>query len=333
MRRCVPFVLLLSLLIPSAPLLAHGSITAEGDLCILRIGFYTAHFKIYQPARSGHREYCEDLPATGETLFVMEYQHQALGSVPLEFRILENPTGLGRFTQLQDLAGHDYATVLQHAVASAPDVFTLRHDFLAEGDYVGVVTVGHPATADTYTAVFPFHVGSNAGVAGWLLPLLLLVLAQLLWWGLSGRMPHGAQQNKAAQAVLLVFAVGTGGLPQHLQAAADPSAISSLRSQQGWFEAVAVADVQPLPLNTLHAWTLQLRNASGEPLVDAQVRVEGGMPAHNHGLPTLPVVTPTSTPGRYRIEGMRFHMQGEWELRLTVTQGGNTDLLLIPVRL
>ena len=57
---------------------AHGSVTPEDDICIIRIGYYRAHFKIYLPRTREHKEYCEDIPGTGEAIFVMEYEHSGL---------------------------------------------------------------------------------------------------------------------------------------------------------------------------------------------------------------------------------------------------------------
>src|SRR5689334_21915181 len=96
-------LLLLCCVFNAPALLAHGSITAEGDLCIIRIGFYTAHFKVFQPQTSRDREYCEDLPDTGESVFVMDYVHKGLSEVPIEFRIIRDATGLGRFARLADV--------------------------------------------------------------------------------------------------------------------------------------------------------------------------------------------------------------------------------------
>ena len=82
---------------------AHGSATPENDLCIIRIGYYRAHFKIYLPLTREHDEYCEDIPATGEAIFVMEYEHSGLGDVPIDFRVIRNVTGKANFTILEDV--------------------------------------------------------------------------------------------------------------------------------------------------------------------------------------------------------------------------------------
>lgn len=82
------------------------------------------------------------------------------------------------------------------------------------------------------------------------------------------------------------------------------------------------SELDPLAINQMHSWIIQVHNAHGEPINDALIRVDGGMPEHNHGLATSPQVTEALGDGRYRLEGMRFHMNGEWELRLQIEHAG-----------
>ena len=42
-------------------------------------------------------------------------------------------------------------------------------------------------------------------------------------------------------------------------------------------------------------------------------QVEGGMPAHGHGLPTMPLLR-LQTKGDYRIDGLKYNMPGAWLL-------------------
>jgi len=162
---------------------AHGSVSPDDDICIIQIGFYRAHFKIFQPQSSGRREFCEDLPRSGESIFVMEYLHQELANVLIDFRIIRNVTGLGRFARLSDLENIDELdehTVFYQPASIEPGVFTVMHELEERGDYIGIVTVTHPLTGQSYTAVFPFRVGfMDLG----LLPLFLLlaILAQLAY--------------------------------------------------------------------------------------------------------------------------------------------------------
>ena len=169
----------------------HGSVTPEGDLCIIKIGFYSAHFKIYLPRSREHQDYCEDLPDTGETVFVMEYTYGDLGQVPVDFRIIRDVTGLGRFAKLEDVEALsepdiEAATILYRPPVKQPDIYTINHEFRESGNYLGIVTARHPETNQLYTAVFPFEVG-YIGYGYLPLFVLLLVLVQVGYWWMNRR--------------------------------------------------------------------------------------------------------------------------------------------------
>ena len=83
--------------------------------------------------------------------------------------------------------------------------------------------------------------------------------------------------------------------------------------------------LSPLQINRIHSWELTLQDANGEPLVGAIISVVGGMPAHDHGLPTQPQVSQTEKAGVYLIEGIRFHMPGAWEMEFSIRAAVNSD--------
>ncbi|MEY4641666.1 MAG: hypothetical protein RLZZ227_1660 [Pseudomonadota bacterium] len=322
-------ILLVSCLL--SPLLqAHGSVTAEGDLCLIRIGFYTAHFKVFQPQSSGAREYCEDLPEAGESVFIMDYVHQGLGQAPIEFRIIRDTTGLGRFARLADvlrLGDLEPLTVFHQAPVLEPGVFTALHAFAEEGAFLGVVSVRHPETGELYQAIFPFSVGAR----DWgLLPLFaaLALLAQGGYWVSTGGYARWRARRVAAVPGAQVRLVALLPLLLLMGAAAPPAWTSA----SGELRASFSSDTLPIPLNRIHMWTLHIETADGSPLEHAQVTVDGGMPAHRHGLPTAPIVSVVGA-GDYRIEGLRFHMQGAWELTVKVEQAGTRDTIVIPLTL
>lgn len=168
---------------------AHGGVVLEDDLCLIKIGYLEAHFKIYLPRSRAHREYCEDLPRAEETVFVMEYSHPDLARVPIEFRIVRNTTGLGRFAGPRDLETMDLdaQTVFHQPATVTPDVFTVIHDFQQSGEYIGVVTAAHPESDKMYRAVFPFRVGfTGLGFWPWLGAFALFLFGNL--WLLRRRM-------------------------------------------------------------------------------------------------------------------------------------------------
>jgi len=157
---------------------AHVASSETQQIFYLRqIDFYSAHFTAYQPDTSGNEQFCQDLPDTGETIFVLDYLHQSLKEVPVDFRIIRDVTGLGRFVKLENV--EEIEDIEQHTVFYQPPVirpdasFQIEHDFLEEGAYIGIVSAGHPSNDMIYTAVFPFEVGRSN--TGYLFPLILLL--------------------------------------------------------------------------------------------------------------------------------------------------------------
>jgi hypothetical protein len=104
-------------------------------------------------------------------------------------------------------------------------------------------------------------------------------------------------------------------------------------SQRGTFVVSYRSALQPIEINKLHSWLIHIENAAGEAVVGASIEVSGGMPAHNHGLPTRPRVTAELGGGDYKLNGMRFHMAGEWEVTLVITADGVTDNVVIALTL
>ncbi len=108
---------------------------------------------------------------------------------------------------------------------------------------------------------------------------------------------------------------------------------SNWTSQRGLFVVSYQSELAPLQINKLHAWVLHIEDAQGNPVVGAHIEASGGMPAHDHGLPTYPRVTDELGDGDYRLNGMRFHMSGAWEITITITVDGKTDIVIVTATL
>ncbi len=108
---------------------------------------------------------------------------------------------------------------------------------------------------------------------------------------------------------------------------------SSWTSQRGLFVVSYESELAPLQINKLHAWVLHIEDAKGSPVVGAHLEATGGMPAHDHGLPTYPRVTEELGAGDYRLDGMRFHMGGAWEITISIAADGKTDTVVVTVTL
>ncbi|WP_170383475.1 hypothetical protein [Ruegeria atlantica] len=55
----------------------------------------------------------------------------------------------------------------------------------------------------------------------------------------------------------------------------------------------------------------------------SELRVDAVMPAHQHGMNYLPVVTATGD-GVFRVDDMLFHMPGMWELQVDFEYNGQS---------
>jgi len=69
-----------------------------------------------------------------------------------------------------------------------------------------------------------------------------------------------------------------------------------------------------VPIAELHSWTVYVETKDGVGFSPERLGIAGGMPTHGHGLPSEPRVTQKLDNGSYLIEGMKFHMGGEWQL-------------------
>ena len=105
---------------------------------------------------------------------------------------------------------------------------------------------------------------------------------------------------------------------------------------KGQYVATIRSLATPVPMNKIHSWEVRVSQASGQPVTGARITVDGGMPQHRHGLPTKPRVTRELDDGRYLIEGMKFSMDGWWEIKLGIAGPQGTDQvtynLVLPVQ-
>ncbi|MFP5247119.1 MAG: FixH family protein [Thermoanaerobaculia bacterium] len=96
-------------------------------------------------------------------------------------------------------------------------------------------------------------------------------------------------------------------------------------SEKGLYVATlqGAKELQPRKMYTLQATLIDGKD--GQPVTNAGITVDGGMPEHGHGLPTRPRVTKELGNGWYEISGLRFNMGGWWEVKLTITGPAGTD--------
>jgi len=127
---------------------AHGGLSMAEDMCKLTVGPYMMHFTGYQPANTQQKQFCEDIPGTGQTIVVLDYIEQELRSLPTEIRVIKD-TGAE-----QNL---DAVTVLHLPAKVYPSgSIDFTHTFAEPGKFVGMVIVGEKGE---HVSRFPFSVG------------------------------------------------------------------------------------------------------------------------------------------------------------------------------
>lgn len=110
-------------------------------------------------------------------------------------------------------------------------------------------------------------------------------------------------------------------------------ALPPATSTDGLFTVTATSQMDPVTINTIHSWLLHVQTGDGVDVTDAQIDVEGSMPAHSHGLPTTPQITENRGNGDYLLEGMKFNMAGSWVITATITAGGQSDTAVFDLQL
>jgi hypothetical protein len=172
------------LLLLTSRVFAAGGVVGEPGSCVIEIGLYTAHFTVYQPQDSGEEEFCEDLPAIGDTVFVLDYLHGSLKEVPVDLRIIRDEEELGIFARWENIEAMEdleaRTEYYQSPVVRPDNQLVVEHRFASPGAYIGVVTAPHPTRDIVYHAVFPFEVGRTSRWP-WVVAAVLLGAAAYGW--------------------------------------------------------------------------------------------------------------------------------------------------------
>ena len=103
-------------------------------------------------------------------------------------------------------------------------------------------------------------------------------------------------------------------------------------SEAGLYRVAIAPETGAIPLGTIHSWVVEVATAAGEPFAPTRLAFDGGMPQHGHGLPTAPRVTRSLGTGRFLVEGVKFHMGGDWTLRVEVVGPSGADVAVFHVQ-
>jgi hypothetical protein len=134
------------------PALAHGDLAMEDSVCRLKAGPFQFRLTGYQAATGPGREFCEDIPRTGQTVMVFESTGLPVDGTTIDIRIVRD---LGR--QPEDEGSIFPVTQKMGAIPRGGGV-SIEYDFTERGRYVGLLTV-HGGDR-VYVGRFPFTVGA-----------------------------------------------------------------------------------------------------------------------------------------------------------------------------
>jgi hypothetical protein len=105
-------------------------------------------------------------------------------------------------------------------------------------------------------------------------------------------------------------------------APADGKALAGAAAQVAW-----QVDGEPITLGRHFALRLTVCPAGAR-----LVKVDAGMPEHRHGMNYRPSLLPLGD-GRWRADGLLFHMSGRWALSFDVEVAGRRERLVDEVML
>ncbi|MEF8823731.1 MAG: FixH family protein [Desulfohalobiaceae bacterium] len=99
-----------------------------------------------------------------------------------------------------------------------------------------------------------------------------------------------------------------------------------VESQKGRFTiSYSIKDREEIPIGDFHSWKLHVEDAqTGETVNRALIAINGDMPRHGHGMPSNPEAAFLGN-GNYRLDGLKFHMPGWWQLALTISTADKYD--------
>jgi hypothetical protein len=105
----------------------------------------------------------------------------------------------------------------------------------------------------------------------------------------------------------------------------DSEGFYNLISAAGTWRVSYRTEPSPIPLNEPFSVIVRIaRSGTTVYLPDLPVRVNAGMPHHQHGMNRVPEHVRVS-PEVVRADGLLFHMKGAWTLTFDVTEGAITE--------
>lgn len=174
---------ILTVVVPPAQ--AHGGLSLDKDVCKLVAGPYSMHFTGYQPDNSGGTEFCEDIPATGQTVIVLDAIEVELRQLPIEVTIVKDMGESADATAPPVL--HIPPTLYKTGTVS------FDYKFDSPGKFVGKVAIGEKGE---FVSTFPFSVAAKKSGLGMYLVAALVILVGSALYVYAGRAREFSKAKK-----------------------------------------------------------------------------------------------------------------------------------------
>ena len=132
-----------------------------------------------------------------------------------------------------------------------------------------------------------------------------------------------------------LVALALGVIASGVQAACPPDATDGAVLKVGElvlaYRPVLAGKPSRIPMARHFTLEVQLCDTAGISAARLQ-KADATMPEHRHGMNYRPRITPLGD-GRFRVEGMMFHMAGHWQLVFEVQAGKGTTRLTDDVQI
>jgi hypothetical protein len=192
------FGIFLGVLLANTAAYAHGGVSIEQDTCVLNIGPYRMHLTGYQPQVTAGEEFCEDIPAVGNSIIVLDYVDEPLRDMVAGVQVIEKDS----WTAAQSTAGDNEAKAILEIPPKLYKTGSLKieHRFDKPGYFVGFLTAEKEGQ-EKLVSRFPFSVGygvgsmekGGGGYAIYGVVALAVLLAGGAFYYLKGRQQKGTQ--------------------------------------------------------------------------------------------------------------------------------------------
>jgi YtkA-like len=133
--------------------------------------------------------------------------------------------------------------------------------------------------------------------------------------------------------VLLLVAVAAFGWHKFGPAPMGTDMARTRLTDAGLYTVSIAPEKEPFDRNAMHSWVVDIKDKAGQPVEGAKLLIDGGMPRHGHGLPTAPEMTDELGAGKYRVDGVRFHMFGWWEFSFDIDAAPGRDKIVFNLQL